>query len=273
MIRRLRQVRLRLIDAVVIAAVALLGLKLAGFVAGPAPEQGSPDRRGLAAGEQLPSFGRAIANARTNYVPPDVAMTGAVPDKSEAVAPDKADEKAPQAPKPKRLQLDAAAPSASPAERALLERLGERREEIQQKGRELEMRERLLENAERKIEARLNELKGAEDKASETQGKRGDTEAAAIRNLTTMYEAMKPKDAARVFDRLPNDVLVPVVMQMNPRKMAEVLAVMSPEAAEKLTVALATRARAATPPGSSPAAVLPATELPAIEPSPARPRR
>jgi len=68
-------------------------------------------------------------------------------------------------------------------------------------------------------------------------------------------------------------VLVPVVMQMNPRKMAEVLAVMSPEAAEKLTVALATRARAAALPGPSPAAALPATELPAIEPSPARPRR
>ncbi|MFL5114534.1 MAG: hypothetical protein ACJ8DG_02690, partial [Microvirga sp.] len=65
----------------------------------------------------------------------------------------------------------------------------------------------------------------------------------------------------------------PVVMQMNPRKMAEVLAVMSPEAAETLTVALATRARAAALPGPSPAAALPATELPAIEPSPPQPRR
>jgi flagellar motility protein MotE (MotC chaperone) len=61
-------------------------------------------------------------------------------------------------------------------------------------------------------------------------------------------------------------VLVPVVLQMNPRKMAEVLAVMSPEAAERLTVALATRARqkgegAVQKPGAS----LPPNELPAIE--------
>jgi flagellar motility protein MotE (MotC chaperone) len=88
-----------------------------------------------------------------------------------------------------------------------------------------------------------------------------------------MYEAMKPKDAARVFDRLGHDVLVPVVMQMNPRKMSEVLAVMSPEAAEKLTVALATRSRAAAAPAATAAAVLPSTELPAIEPPPAKPAR
>jgi flagellar motility protein MotE (MotC chaperone) len=269
MIRRLAQVRLRLIDAVALAAIAVLALKIVGLLAAP-PVRAPSGSNGP--GEQISGFFRAVANARTNYVPPDVTMTGAVPDK-------KAEDTKPEAAvtsedsRTKRPPIEFLGQPTSPAERALLERLGERREEIQQKGHELELRERLLENAERRIEARLNELKGAEDKASEAQGKRGDTEAAAIRNLVTMYEAMKPKEAARVFDRLPIDVLVPVVMQMNPRKMAEVLAVMSPEAAEKLTVALATRARAAALPGPSPAAALPATELPAIEPSPARPRR
>ena len=260
MIRRLAQVRLRLIDAVALAAIAVLALKIVGLLAAP-PVRAPSGSNGP--GEQISGFFRAVANARTNYVPPDVTMTGAVPDK-------KAEDTKPEATvtsedsRTKRPAIEFLGQPTSPAERALLERLGERREEIQQKGHELELRERLLENAERRIEARLNELKGAEDKASEAQGKRGDTEAAAIRNLVTMYEAMKPKEAARVFDRLPIDVLVPVVMQMNPRKMAEVLAVMSPEAAEKLTVALATRARAAALPGPSPAAALPATELPAI---------
>ena len=277
MIRRLRSIRLRLIDAVAIAALALLGLKVAGFVAGGPPSQnaapaGSGD---LAPGEQLPAFGRVIANARTNYVPPDIAMTGAVPDKNEAAA-DKKDEKPPahEAPKPKRLSIDGAAAAASPSERAVLERLGERREEIQQKGRELEMRERLLENAERKLDSRINELRSIEDKAQEAT-KKADPEAAALRNLVTMYEAMKPKDAARVFDRLSHDVLVPVVVQMNPRKMAEVLAVMSPEAAEKLTVALANRARGVGTEArlSAGAGALPAGELPAIDPPAARPAR
>jgi len=227
MIRRLAQVRLRLIDAVALAAIAVLALKIVGLLAAP-PVRAPSGSNGP--GEQISVFFRAVANARTNYVPPDVTMTGAVPDK-------KAEDTKPEATvtsedsRTKRPAIEFLGQPTSPAERALLERLGERREEIQQKGHELELRERLLENAERRIEARLNELKGAEDKASEAQGKRGDTEAAAIRNLVTMYEAMKPKEAARVFDRLPIDVLVPVVMQMNPRKMAEVLAVMSPEAA------------------------------------------
>ena len=81
-----------------------------------------------------------------------------------------------------------------------------------------------------------------------------------------MYEAMKPKDAAKIFDRLSHDVLVPVVLQMKPAKMAEVLAVMTPETAEKLTVALATRAKGLSVEArNASATVLPATELPAID--------
>jgi flagellar motility protein MotE (MotC chaperone) len=276
MIRRLGQFRLRLVDAVVIAALALLGLKLAGMLAGPQAELRRAGSGDLGPGEQLPSFGRAIANARTNYVAPDVAMTGAVPDKSEAAPEPKKDEKAPTAepPKVKRSSLDAAALSTSPSERAVLERLGERREAIQQKDRELEMRERLLENAERKLDSRINELRSIEEKAQEAS-KKADPEAAGLRNLVTMYEAMKPKDAARVFDRLSHDVLVPVVVQMNPRKMAEVLAVMSAEAAEKLTVALAGRARGAGAEGRAPVGSppLPPGELPAIDPPAPRPPR
>jgi flagellar motility protein MotE (MotC chaperone) len=267
---RLFQVRLRLVDAVAIAATAVLGLKLAGFLAAP-PAPSAPASGVVRASEQVPPFFRAIANARSNYVAPDVTMTGAVPDKKpEAAKPAAAPEVPAEDPRTKRPTAELPQVQ-SPAERAILERLGERREEIQQKGRELEMRERLIENAERRLESRLNELKGAEERAGEAAGKRGDSEAAAIRNLVTMYEAMKPKDAARVFDRLPHDVLVPVATQMNPRKMAEVLSVMSPEAAEKLTVALATRARALTsqPPQPAPAA-LPPTELPAIDPPPKR---
>jgi flagellar motility protein MotE (MotC chaperone) len=267
MIRRITQARLRLVDAVALAAMAVLALKLVELFAAPAAPPG------ISASGPASGFFRAIAHARSNHVVPDVTMTGAVPDrKSEDKKPDSAGAAAPDEPRGKR-PVEFLTQPGSPAERALFERLGERREEIQQKGRELEMRERLLENAERRLETRLNELKGAEDKAGEAQAKRGDTEAGAIRNLVTMYEAMKPKDAARVFDRLGHDVLVPVVMQMNPRKMSEVLAVMSPEAAEKLTVALATRSRAAAAPAAAAAAVLPSTEPPAIEPPPMKPAR
>ena len=90
-------------------------------------------------------------------------------------------------------------------------------------------------------------------------------EAAALKGLVVMYETMKPKDAARVFDKLPEDVLAPVVRQIAPRKMAEILAAMSADTAQKLTVALArpavaSAAEAPVGPG------LPPGELQAIEP-------
>ena len=57
-----------------------------------------------------------------------------------------------------------------------------------------------------------------------------------------MYEGMKPKDAARVFDRLEMSVLYDIASQIAPRKMSDILGLMQPEAAERLTVELARRA-------------------------------
>jgi flagellar motility protein MotE (MotC chaperone) len=260
---------LRLIDGVVIAAIALLALKALGFFA--APRRADPATAvasAVAEHQDLPKFARVLAHARTNYVPADVAITGAVGEKGKGAEPAPAEAAAKPAP------AEAAPQPASTSERALLERLGERRDELQQRAREMDMRERLLEDAERKLEGRINELKALEEKADAAATKRGDTEAGALRNLVTMYESMKPKDAAKIFDRLSHDVLVPVVLQMKPAKMAEVLAVMTPETAEKLTVALATRAKglSAEARTASPSA-LPPTELPAIDPPPAQPKR
>ncbi len=253
--------RIRLVDAVAVAAAALLGLKAAELLAGPeAPPA-----------EEPPAFGRVIAHARTNYVPPDVSVTGAAPGKPDAKADPKAAPKgqdptaAPDRNAPKPLAFDPPPNPVSASERALLERLGERRNELLQKSKDMELRERLLEDAERKLESRINELKGVETKQTEAADKRGDTEAGALKNLVIMYEAMKPKDAARVFDRLSLDVLVPVVLQMKPTKMAEVLAVMSPEAAEKLTVALATRGRAKPVEAKAAPAASGSRELPGVE--------
>ena len=58
-----------------------------------------------------------------------------------------------------------------------------------------------------------------------------------------MYENMKPRDAAKIFDRLDIGVLIEVASQINPRNMSEILAQMSPDMAERLTVELASKAQ------------------------------
>jgi flagellar motility protein MotE (MotC chaperone) len=131
--------------------------------------------------------------------------------------------------------------SQSPAERAILERLQERRVELDTRARELEMRESLLKAAEKRLEGRIGELKEIEARINAATQQKEEGEAARFKNLVSMYENMKAKDAAKIFDRLDLKVLVDVATQINPRRMSDVLGLMSPEAAEKLTLELAAR--------------------------------
>src|SRR6266545_670775 len=132
--------------------------------------------------------------------------------------------------------------SVSPSERAILERLQARRQELEQRAREIEIRESLLKSAEKRIEGRVEEMKATEAKISTATGQKAEQDAARFKGIITMYENMKPKDAAKVFDRLEMSVLYEIASQIAPRKMSDILGLMQPEAAERLTVELARRA-------------------------------
>jgi flagellar motility protein MotE (MotC chaperone) len=149
----------------------------------------------------------------------------------------------------------------SAGERAVLERLRDRSKELDARNREIEMRENLLKAAEKRVEAKVAELKDLESRVNSTIDSRDKAERARFKSLVSMYENMKSKDAARIFDRLDLKILVEVTTQMNPRKMSEILAQMSPDAAERLTVELANRSS----PGTKPQGV---NQLPKIEGKP-----
>jgi flagellar motility protein MotE (MotC chaperone) len=134
-------------------------------------------------------------------------------------------------------------PSPSAAEQAILERLQERRQELEKRARELDIREGLIADAEKRGESKLMQIKERQQQLATAAQKKEETEAARFKNLVTMYETMKPRDAAKIFDRLEVNVLLQVASMMNPRSMSEVLAVMTPDRAEQLTVELANRAK------------------------------
>jgi flagellar motility protein MotE (MotC chaperone) len=302
--------RQRLIPAVILGAVGLLALKAiswtdsSGVSFVPLADQVAPRTAVVHPdGSYNPNDFRGmvqmLARAREPYIITSPEVTGSVPakdaDKKDAKAPDgktpdgktpdgktpdgkiaeAASQPMPTGPKPKDRAsvMNQGERTPSTAERELIERLGERREQIDARQRELDLREKLLETAERKLDGRVEELKAVEDKLEGKKDEKDSGETQGLKKLVIMYENMKPKDAARVFDRLPSDVLVPMVLQMNPRKMSEVMASMSAEAAEKLTVALAVRARARSEGGAAPALAAPAgpNELQAI--TPAQPAR
>src|SRR5882757_1842365 len=131
--------------------------------------------------------------------------------------------------------------SVSPSERAILERLQARRQELEQRAREIEIRESLLKSAEKRIEVRVEDMKATEARITTATGQKAEEDAARFKGIITMYESMKPKDAAKVFDRLEMSVLYDIASQIAPRKMSDILGLTQPEAAERLTVELARR--------------------------------
>ena len=132
--------------------------------------------------------------------------------------------------------------AVSPSERALLERLQARRQELEARAREIDIRESLLKSAEKRIEARVEELKAIESRITTATNQKNEAEVARFKGIITMYEGMKPKDAAKVFDRLEMSVLFEIASQIAPRKMSDILGLMQAEAAERLTIEMAHRA-------------------------------
>jgi flagellar motility protein MotE (MotC chaperone) len=244
-----RDLRLRLFPAVAGAAAALLLVKAVEFSVTQKP-----------AAEPIAQF--ALER-------PDPLVTGSTsPPKEEPASPSKEKKPAPAPPPEPGTKVDLEAPATSQAEKELLERLAKRRQELEQREQELQTRENLLKAADKKMEQRILELKNLEGNAAQKAEQSQEQPQAGLKNLVVMYEAMKPKDAARVFDKLSMQVLIPVVQAMNPRKMSEILAAMSPDVAGRLTVELAARSLNVPPPAVAPAAAasgaLPAGELQAI---------
>jgi flagellar motility protein MotE (MotC chaperone) len=63
---------------------------------------------------------------------------------------------------------------------------------------------------------------------------------ASWQGLVKLYESMKPRDAATIFNDLEMPVLLGVVDRMKDRTAAPILAAMQPEKARELTIKLAT---------------------------------
>jgi flagellar motility protein MotE (MotC chaperone) len=167
----------------------------------------------------------------------DEESDGAKPEGDEATSEDVEDSDAPA-----RGSLASRDPTTfSPSEIALLENLARRRDEIEKRADSLEVRESLLVATETRIDEKIGVLKSLEERIDALVKQHGKAEEARIGKLVVVYEKMKPKDAARIFDQIDLDILLEVTGRMKEAKVAEVLAKMSSERAQELTIALATR--------------------------------
>ena len=143
------------------------------------------------------------------------------------------------APLPKDATDDSETSSA--AEVDVLTSLAKRRAALDSREAEIGARTDLLAAAESRVDGKITALKQLQDKITTLLGQRDTEQEKQVASLVKTYSAMKPKDAARIFDNLSDDVLVPVAQAMKSDVLAPVLAAMNPDAAQKLTVKLASR--------------------------------
>ena len=123
----------------------------------------------------------------------------------------------------------------------LLQSLAKRREELEQRARDIDQREVLLKAAEQRIDQKITELEQLQATIEDLLVKHDEQDEAQMQSLVKIYESMKPKDAARIFEELDMEVLLEVVERMKERKTAPILAQMNPERAKAVTLELAQR--------------------------------
>ncbi len=168
-----------------------------------------------------------------------------------------------------------AEPPVSASELALLQDLRRRNAELDARAAALAGREHVAAAAEMRLGARLDELGGLQTRLESLEAARRTRDEASWQGLVRVYEAMKPKDAAVIFDDLDMPVLLQVMDRMKDRKAAPVLAAMLPERARELTAELAElRSRANRIPDKpvAQAAASPTPTSPASAPAPPTPQ-
>ena len=134
---------------------------------------------------------------------------------------------------------DPAPPPVGDAERALLQDLRSRKLEIDARDQATSEREAVLSAAEHKLSERVDQLAALQTRLEALDAERKAHDEANWSGLVRTYEAMKPRDAATIFNDLDLAVLLPVLDRMKEGKAALVLAAMQPERARLVTAKLA----------------------------------
>jgi flagellar motility protein MotE (MotC chaperone) len=223
----------RLLPALMVTCAVLLGLKAVAFAEGAGEGAG------------------ATQTAAPSAAPPPATPATPTPAAANACA----------------ANAFADAAGLSPSEVQVLQALGARREALDSRAAEMDTRQELLAAAERRLEERLAELKRIEARVQALTTAADDTQNQRITQLVDVYQRMRAKDAAAVFDALDQDVLVEVASRMRQANLAEVMGKMNPARARQLTLWLARERGVDVAALTAPATTPPAAPRPA---SPAR---
>ena len=236
---------------------------------GAAPSLGGR-RRKRAAGADAGGWSRRAgrsstpepAPARRPEAAPAPSAATAPPTEAPAAGPPAAATPAAAAATPEPPADSSAAPDQgfdpsrlTASEIAILQQLAARRSALDQRARELDRKSALLETAAAGLDGQIAQLSELRTQIAAAIEQHDAAEDAKLKSLIKIYETMKPKAAADIFDRLEMPVLLRVVAGMREAKAADVLARMDPVRAKQVTTELAKRTKLLEPPAIGPAAM------------------
>ena len=235
----------RLLPAVASVAAILLCLKAGGLAfdasaatAPAAPAQKAAAQPAAPASPPATTVPAAAAQAPKRPTDPFEAINSALP-----MPPNRPPLSASQtaqaaAPAPAAPAVDS---GVSQAEMDVLTSLAGRRGALEERQRELELKASVIAAAEKRVDEKITQLKALQTQIEALMGQREQREMQQLDGLVRIYSAMKPKDAARIFASLDNDVRINVAARMKADAMAGILSALPSDVAQKLTVELATR--------------------------------
>lgn len=231
----LNALRPRVLPIMIFVAVLMLGLRVG-------------DLWRLAMRDsQMPEFPTSMAQSPQKpgeTKPADAAKgTGAPPGaKAEATRSEQApaaERTAGQAvPAYSTASLGPAGERVNPTDPEILQHYADRRAELDRRAREIDQRQALLEAAEKRIDQKLQELEKVRADIQKLLKTGDEQQSAQVESLVKIYETMKPKEAARIFEEMDMPVLLSVIQKMKETKTAPILAAMEPVKAKEVTSAL-----------------------------------
>jgi flagellar motility protein MotE (MotC chaperone) len=116
-----------------------------------------------------------------------------------------------------------------------------RRSQIEEREQQLAAREPALAATDKHLTDRVNQLLAIQAHLESLESERKQHEEANWVGLVKLYEGMRPRDAAAIFNALDKTVLIEILDRMKPAKASPIIALMEPESARQVTADLAAK--------------------------------
>ena len=245
----------KLLPATIAAVAIVLGMKVVAL-ATSAPRldalQAETERALTAAGTTAAIGVIAQARAAGLEAPRSDAPRPGLPQRSPAGAPPTAPAAPVAAPvvAPVSVPAEVARPAALPRPEAApaaetggaaLDALKLRRSQIEERERQLVQREATVTAADKQLAERVVELLALQAKLQTLENNLKERDEANWSGLVKLYEGMRPREAAVIFNALDKPVLLEILDRMKPAKAGLVIASMEAEKARQATADLASK--------------------------------